>query len=195
MTGSRGELPPLCILAKDSHGNPVDPRVNAVALQLWGWAFRHVDRELHDAAVAAQLVERVAVEVSMRLHDQPAINRNLKGYFITAFRRRVRQQFLRDNRLVYEGLLHELELKHPLRTPDWQGSIETQLCLQVIIDHLPHEARHMLNYRIVGLSWEGIGRALGMSAKQARSRFYYELDKVRDRLLSGQPNPELEESE
>jgi DNA-directed RNA polymerase specialized sigma24 family protein len=86
-----------------------------------------------------------------------------------------------------------LELKHPIKAPDWQGSIERQLCLQVIIDQLPHEARHMLHYRIIGLSWKEIGRAFGLSAKQARSRFYYELNKVQERFLASQSTHKFEE--
>ena len=45
----------------------------------------------------------VALEVSSRLQEEPGVGKNLKGYFITAFRRQVRQQFLRDNRLDLRG--------------------------------------------------------------------------------------------
>ena len=180
---SADRLPPFWIPARDSHGRPIDSRVVAVAERLWAWAFRHVGRELHDPASAAQLVEGVALEVSSRLRDEPGVDQNLAGYFITAFYRRVRQQFLRDNRVTYEGLLRELELNHNLTAPDWEAAMERELCLRVLVDQLPHQSRHMLHYRILGFSWNEIGRALGMSGKQARSRFYYELDKVHSKLL------------
>ena len=48
----------------------MDPRVVAVCEELWPWAYRHVEWELHDPASAAQLVEGVAIEVSSRLQDE-----------------------------------------------------------------------------------------------------------------------------
>jgi hypothetical protein len=41
----------------------------------------------------------------------------------------------------------------------------------------------MLHYRILGFSWNEIGRVLHLSGKQARSRFYYELEKAHTKLL------------
>ena len=176
-------LPPFWIFAKDSRGRPLDPRVKEVAEQLWRFAYRLVDTELHDSASAAEIVEKVASEVSSRLRDQPSIDENLKGYFMTAFRRRVRHQLMREHRFAYEGLVSELELNHHLTGPDFKQMIEQSLCLEVIIDLLPHEARHMLHLRILEFSWKEIGNRLGTSAKQARSRFYYELEKVHLKLL------------
>jgi DNA-directed RNA polymerase specialized sigma24 family protein len=176
------------MLSKDSRGRPIDSRVIAVAERLWPWAYRRVERELHDAASAAQIVERVAIEVSSRLQDDPGVDRNLVGYFITAFLRQVRQQFLRENRVTYEGLVSELELNHHLTAPDWVAALEREWCLNVLVDHLPHQARHMLNYRILGFSWNEIGRVLRISGKQARSRFYYELNKLHTKLLGTTTN-------
>jgi RNA polymerase sigma factor (sigma-70 family) len=176
-------LPPFWIFARDSRGRPLDPRVREVAEQLWRFAHRLVDAELHDSASAAEIVEKVASEVSSRLRDHPGIFDNLKGYFITAFRRRVRHQMLRENRVAYEGLVRELELNHHLTGPDFKQMIEDDLCLEVVIDLLPHEARHMLHLRMLEFSWKEIGQMVGISAKQARSRFYYELEKMHSKLL------------
>jgi DNA-directed RNA polymerase specialized sigma24 family protein len=178
-------LPPLWIRARDSQGRPIDPRVIAVAEELWPWAYHLVQQELHDSASAAQLVEGVALKVSSRLHDEPSVNRNLPGYFVTAFRHQVHKQFLKENRVTYEGLLRELERNHHLTAPDWEAAMERELCLQILIDQLPDQSRHMLNFRVLGFSWKEIGLALDLSEKQARSRFYYELAKVHDKLLNG----------
>ena len=185
--GPPERLPPFWMRARDSQGRPIDPRVVAVCEGLWPWAYRHVEWELHDPASAAQLVEGVAIEVSGRLQDDPGVSHNLAGYFITAFHRLVRHQFLKENRVTYEGLLRELEQNHHLTAPDWEAAMERELCLKVLVDQLPHQARHMLNYRILGFSWNEIGRALRLSGKQARSRFYYELDKVHAKLLGSKP--------
>ena len=65
------QLPPFWIRARDSQGRPIDPRVVAVCEELWPWAYRHVEWELHDPASAAQLVESVALEVSEPAAGRP----------------------------------------------------------------------------------------------------------------------------
>jgi DNA-directed RNA polymerase specialized sigma24 family protein len=176
------QVPPLWIRARDSQGRPIDPRVVAVSERIWPWAYRHVQRELRDSASAAQLVEGVALKVSSRLHAEPGVAQNLAGYFITAFHRQVHRQLVRENRLSYEGLLRELERNHRLTGPDWEAVIEWELCLQIVVGLLHDQPRRMLNYRILGFTWSEIGRALRISEKQARSRFYYALDRLHARL-------------
>ena len=85
--------------------------------------------------------------------------------------------------MTYEGLLRELEQNHHLTAPNWEATMERKLCLDVLLDQLPHLSRHMLHYRILGFSWNEIGRALHLTGKQARSRFYYELEKANAKLL------------
>jgi DNA-directed RNA polymerase specialized sigma24 family protein len=157
-----------------------------VAQSLWAWAFRCVERELNDGAPAAELVESVAVEVSGRLQVEPAVGRNLKGYFTTAFYRRVRSRALREGRIEYEGLLRELEENHRLRAPDWAAALEKELTIRVLVSYLPHRVKHMLHCRMLGLSWNKIGRLLGISAKQAKSRFYYGVRQVYETRLEVQ---------
>ena len=53
----------------------------------------------------------------------------------------------------------------------------------MIIDQLPEEPRHMLNERILGFSWKEIGQMLGISGKQASSRFYHALEKLHAKLI------------
>lgn len=180
---SSGPVPPFWIRPQDHLGQPVDPRVVDASHHLWPWAYRHVERELSDGARAAELLEIVAIEVSSRLQVEPTVARNLNGYLITAFHHRVRWERLQDGRLVYEGLLSELEAKHQLKAPDWAAALETDLVLQFLISCLPHGLKHMLHYRMLGFSWKEIGGSLGISAKQAKSRFYYGVQKTYETLL------------
>src|SRR5207248_835949 len=121
-----------------------------------------------------------------RLQADPAMARNLNGYLITAFHHRVRSERLKESRLAYEGLLRELEEKHQLRAPDWVAALETQLVLNLLISCLPHEVNHMLHYRMLGFSWKDISGFVGISAKQAKSRFYYGVQKAYETLLDNQ---------
>ena len=181
-----GGIPPFWIRATDHQDRAIDQRVIDVAQSLWPWAFRRVERELNDSARAAELVESVAVEVSARLKAEPEVGRNLKGYFITAFHRRVRSQVLKESRLEYEGLLRELEENHKLRAPDWVAALDRDLTLKFLLSYLPHSVNHMLHCRMLGFSWKKVGRTLGISAKQAKSRFYYGVQQAYEAMLEAQ---------
>ena len=190
MRGARHEghsgldgVPPFWIRPTDGRGLELDERVLDAARRLWRWAYYHVDTELHDAPCAAELLEEVAVEVSGRLQAEPEIARNLTGYLITSFRHRVLSQLLENNRLVYEGLLRELEANHQLRAPDWTQRVEAKLWLKFFVSFLPHPVQHMLHYRMLGFSWEEIGSSMGLSAKQAKKRFHYGVKKGHEKVI------------
>ena len=179
-------VPPFWIRPEDQRGRRVDSRILDASYRLWPWAYRHVERELRDGARAAELLEEVAMDVASRLQLEQTVARNLSGYLITAFHHRVRWERLKDHRLTYEGLLPDLEARHQLRAPDWVAAIEAELVLKFLISCLPHEVSHMLHYRMLGFSWNEIGGFVGISAKQARSKFYYELQKAYEALLEDQ---------
>jgi DNA-directed RNA polymerase specialized sigma24 family protein len=179
-------IPEFWIRPQDKRGRPLDVRVLEASRHLWPWAYRHVEIELHDGARAAELLEQVALEVSARLRAEPEVERNLSGYLITAFHNRVRSQFLKDSRLAYEGLLYDLEENHQPRAPDWVAALETKLALNFLVSYLPHQTKHMLNYRIVGYSWKEIARFAGITVEQAKARFHYGVQKAYESLLENQ---------
>ena len=183
---SSDPVPPFWIRPEDHRGQPVDSRVLDASHRLWPWAYRHVERELRDGARAAELLEQVAMDVSSRVHLEPVVARNLKGYLITAFHYRVRFERLKSSRLLYQGLLPDLDAKYQLSVPDWAAAIESELILRFLISCLPHELRHMLHYRMLEISWKQIGGFMGISAKQAKSRFYYGVQKAYEALLDDQ---------
>ena len=179
-------IPEFWIRPQDKRGRSLDVRVLEASRHLWPWAYRHVEIELHDGARAAELLEEVALEVSARLRAEPEVERNLSGYLITAFHNRVRSQFLKDSRLAYEGLLYDLEENHQPRAPDWVAALETKLALDFLVSYLPHQTKHMLNYRIVGYSWKEIARFAGITVEQAKARFHYGVQKAYETLLENQ---------
>jgi DNA-directed RNA polymerase specialized sigma24 family protein len=181
-----GPMPPFWIRPEVRHGEPIDPRVVEASHRLWPWAYRYVELELQDGACAAELLEDVAIEVSTRMQVTQEISRNLNGYLITAFHNRVRAQLLKVNRLAYEGLLKELEENHRLAATDWTAALETQLVIRSLLSCLPHEVRHLLHYRMLGFSWKAIGRGVGISAKQAKKRFYYGVQRAYEELTKDQ---------
>lgn len=176
-------IPPFWIRPRDDHDEPVDPRVHEMAKRMWPWAFRHVERELHDGPSAAETLEEVVIAVSARLRVEPQVGRNLNGYFITAFHHNVRSRRLREHRLALEGLARELETNHRLRSPDSVAALEWRLTLELFLPFLPHEIAHTLHLRMLGFSWKEVSGFHRISVKQAKSRYYYGLQKAYEDLI------------
>jgi DNA-directed RNA polymerase specialized sigma24 family protein len=162
----------------------VDPRALEASRQIWPWAYRHVEVTLHDAPSAAELLEEVAIEVSARLRAEPEVGRNLKGYLITAFHRRVRLEFLKDSRLAYEGLLQELDGKHHILASDWAPAQEVNIFVDHLTTFMPATAQRIMHYRMLSFSWEEIGEAVGIPIAQARNKYYYGVKIAYERLLT-----------
>lgn len=150
---------------------------------MWPWAFRHVERELNDGTRAAETLEEVVIAVSSRLRVAPEVERNLNGYLITAFHRRVRYYRLRDQRLSLEGLARELEQNYGLRAPDSIAHLEWRLTLELLLCLLPHELAHTLHLRMLGFTWKEISEFIHLSVKQAKSRYYYGLQKAYEEFI------------
>jgi len=180
------EVAPFWLPPVDSDGRAIKDLVRQVAQELWPWAFRHVQRELHDGARALEIVEEVAGDVSERLQQDTEVGRNLRGYFTTSFIHCVRNHVLCESRIEYEGLIQELEENHQLRAPDWIRGFETRLSLKLLAAYLSHAMRRMLNYRLAAYSWNEIGLVFNITGQQAKSRFYYGARKAYDDLLTTQ---------
>ena len=96
------------------------------------------------------------------------------------------QLSIKDSKLAYEGLLRDLAANHELIAPDWTAAVEARLVVNLLISCLPHELRHMLHYRMLGFSWKEAGGFLGISPKQAKTRFYRGVQKAYETLLDNQ---------
>src|SRR5580704_2181196 len=177
-------IPPFWIRPSDDHDLAIDPRVHELAQRMWPWAFRHVERELHDGPSAAETLEEVVIAVSARLRDAPEVGRNLNGYLITSFHNNVRSRRLRVHRLALEGLARELETNHRLRGPDSVAELEWRLTLELFLAYLPHELVHTLHLRMLGFSWKEVSNFHRISVKQAKSRYYYGLQKAYEDLIN-----------
>lgn len=181
-----GEVAPFWLPATDADGRVIHDLVRDAAKELWPWAFRHVQKELHDGARALEIVQEVAADVSGRLRDDAEVARNLKGYLTTSLIHCVRNHVLHEGRIEYEGLIHELEENHHPRAPDWIRSFETTLSLKLLASYMTAPMRRMLSCRAADYSWKEIGLLFDITARQARSRFYYGARKAYEDLLAAQ---------
>lgn len=190
-----GEVAPFWLPPADGDGRVINDLVRDAARELWPWAFRHVQKELHDGARALEIVQEVAADVSERLKGDAEVARNLKGYFTTSFIHCVRNHVLHESRIEYEGLIHELEENHHPRAPDWIRGFETTLSLKLLAAYMSVPMRRMLSYRLADYSWNEIGLVFNMTGRQARSRFYYGARKAYEDLLSAQAERRRAEEE
>lgn len=181
-----GEVAPFWLPTSDADGRAIHDLVRSAAKELWPWAFRHVQKELHDGARALEIVQEVAADVSQRLKEDAEVARNLKGYFRTSFIHCVRDHVLHEGRIEYEGLIHELEKNHHPRAPDWIRDFETTLSLKLLAAYMTAPMRRMLSYRSADYSWKEIGLVFNLTSRQARSRFYYGARKAYEDLLAAQ---------
>ena len=181
-----GEVAPFWLPPEDSDGRVIFDAVHKAAKELWPWAFRHVQRELHDGARALEIVQEVAVDVSEQLKNNEEVGRNLKGYFTTSLIHCVRNHVLHESRIEYEGLIHELEENHHPRAPDWIRGFESRLSLKLLAAYMSHPMRRMLSCRLSDFSWKEIGAIFHIPTQQAKARFYYGTRKAYEDLLATQ---------
>jgi DNA-directed RNA polymerase specialized sigma24 family protein len=168
-----GEVAPFWLPEADVDGRVIHELVRDAAKDLWPWAFRHVQTELHDGPRALEIVQEVAVEVSKRLIQDEEVSRNLTGYFTTAFINCVRNHVLHESRIEYEGLIRELEENYHRPSVDWIRHFETALSLKLLAPYMSADMRRMLSYRLSDYSWKQIGLIFNMPGRKAKSRFYY----------------------
>jgi DNA-directed RNA polymerase specialized sigma24 family protein len=164
----------------------IDQRVRSVAEQNWSWAFWLLKRQLNDGARTPETVEDVAVEVSSRLRADANVGKNLNGYFRTALIRRVKTHVARESRITYEGGPQDLEANHHPQASDWTKVFEDRLALRSLLPYMSYPVSQILYYRMLDFRWKQIGKVLGMTEKQAKSRFYYGVRQAHDELLATQ---------
>lgn len=165
----------------DGRGRPIAPEVLSVANQIRKNALRYGEKSVGDPAVAASLFEEAAAAVSRlfvrQVEGKPGI-RNLSAYLFRAFVRRVNRVRHRENlliaRLSQDGTGRNL--------PNPNSSLEFEILIDEIMARGDAVMRDMFRRRTQGYSWKEIGRAYGISAHAAESRFSQALQRLKKRL-------------
>lgn len=179
-------IPPFWLRTGANGAETIDPRVVNVAEENWPWAFFLTQHELYDGPSALEIVELTAIDVSRRLRAEPAIDRNLTGYYRTAFLNRVRAAAARNGRIQYDGSPHDLETNHQPVAPDWTKLFEDRLVLKTLLPHATETVRRIFYYRMLDFSWREIAKELALTEKQGKARFYYGVRQALLRLAAAQ---------
>lgn len=182
----REAAPPFWLQTDRAGTTIVDSCVVAAARDNWSWAFWLIKRELHDGTRMAEIVQDVAIEVTTRLRADADVGRNLNGYIRTSIIRRVKTIAIRESRVIYEGAAHDLEANHQPASPDWTKVFDDRITLRSLAPYMSHPVRTILHYRMADYSWKRIAQLVGLTEKQAKSRFYYGARQAYEELLAVQ---------
>lgn len=172
---------------RDEQGNRVvHPDVFAVARRNWNWVRRQVARLLRDEPQAGVICEDVAINVSKKLRENPAVGSDLKAYFRASIRNRLRTEVARAKKIVYLGGTQDLEVKCRQSAPDWTAAFDDRQTLAALAQHMTHEVRVILHHLQARYTWQEIATRIGLTRRQAQSRFYYGVKRAYERLLEEQ---------
>lgn len=171
------------INAVDRLGRRIDPSVLAAAEGIASRAVLCGERLLRDPALAITLLEEAAATVSRSIGLKGAAGadrvRNLQAYIFRAFVRRVnkarRKELLLSNHLGSNPRVRQ-------STVDLGGDIELKVLVDEFLARCDPVTRDTFHRRLQGFSWKEIGRAYGISAHAAESKFSQALQRIREKL-------------
>jgi hypothetical protein len=174
-----------------------DNELIAAAREAWPHVLAHAEREFHrrglgseSASLAAEIWERVLRSVARtrqrgRNHRVPISD--LQSYLIGAFHRRFNKALLREQKRVevieLVSSTVDLERIESARDASWIEELERAITIREITDRMNGWTKKVWEAQEYGYSWKQIAGWLGMSEQQAKMKYYYNLEKVRQAIL------------
>ena len=179
------------------HPGSPDHELIAAAREAWPHVLAHARKEFHQRglgsdspSLAAQVWEGVLRTISkarQRNSDaRPPIS-DLQSYLIVAFHRRFNKALLREQKrvemieLVSSSV--DLERIESARDASWIEEIERAMTIREITDRMDGWTRKVWQAQEYGYSWKKIAGWLGITERQAKKKYYYNLDKIRQGIL------------
>jgi DNA-directed RNA polymerase specialized sigma24 family protein len=138
----------------------------------------YVGVQLGDPGRAGDLADEVAFRVSSYLQTHCQV-RSLVGLCRVAAMHFVLSTRARERRIEYRGLSQEIEGSLGVSSPDWQEELEFSVWVDQVLQGHDREIRIMLRLRLLDMTWDHIGKVLGMSGGQARLRFHRAMEQIR----------------
>jgi len=176
---------------------PVDEELLAAAREAWPHVLAHVRRELIDkesgsdrTSLAADVWERVLRSVAktrQRSRDhQPPIS-DLQAYLIGVFHHRfnrlLKNEHKRQETIELVASTVDLELIEGALDTEWAHELERAITLKQISNRMDGWTKKVWQARQYGYSWKDISRWLGVSEEQARKKFEYNVEKLRQSIV------------
>src|SRR5215469_5258610 len=175
----------------------LDEDLLAAARNAWPRVLGHARGELLDKApgherkaLAAQVWERVLRSVAKtRLRggdDHPPIA-DLESYLIGVFHHRfnrlLRQEQRRSETIELVASVAELEQFDAALDTRWAEQLERHIAARQITSRMNPWTKKVWLARQLNYSWKTIGGWLGITEQQAKMKYYYNLEKIRQAIL------------
>src|SRR6266446_10247687 len=175
---------------------PVDEALLAAARKAWPRVLAHVRAELFDrelgperTALAADVWDRVLRSVAktrLRNRDhQPAIS-DLESYLIGVFHHRfnrlLRQEQRRAETIELVASVVDLERFEAALDTRWAEQLERDIAVRQITDRMDAWTKKVWEARQYEYSWKEIASWLGITEQQAKMKFRYNLEKIRQNI-------------
>ena len=177
-------------------GSP-DHELIAAAREAWPHVLAHARKEFHQRglgsdspSLAAQVWEGVLRTISkarQRNSDQRPTISDLQSYLIVAFHRRFNKALLREQKRVelieLVSSTVDLERIESARDARWIEELERAITIREITDRMDAWTKKVWEALEYGYSWKKIAGWLGMTEQQAKMKYYYNLEKIRQAVL------------
>jgi DNA-directed RNA polymerase specialized sigma24 family protein len=187
-----GRLPP-----------PADEELLAAARKAWPHVLAHVRLRLLDkesgrerTALAAEIWDGVLVSVAKtrrRNKDLRSPIMDLESYLIGAFHHRLNRELKKKQKRAetieaFPSVL-DLEQFEAALDAEWVEQLERAIATSQITDRMNPWMKKVWHRRQCEYSWKAIATWLGITEQQAKLKFYYGLQKIRQSIMQSVKDP------
>jgi DNA-directed RNA polymerase specialized sigma24 family protein len=185
---------------KQEPGGPplaVDEELLAVAREAWPHVLAHVRGELFDrelgperTSLAADIWDRVLLSVAKtrqrnKGHRPPIsdLQSYLIGVFHHRFNRLLRQEQRRVETIELVSSVLDLERFEAALDTGWAEQLERSITVRQITDRMDAWTKKVWEARQYEYSWKEIAGWFGITEQQAKMKFRYNLEKIRQNIV------------
>lgn len=175
----------------------VDEELLAVAREAWPHVLAHVRGEMFDkelgpertslaAGIWDQVLRSVAKTRQRNKDQRPPIS-DLESYLIGVFHHRFNRMLTKEQRraetIELVSSVLDLEQFEAALDTGWAEQLERAIAVRQITDRMDSWTRKVWQARQYGYSWKEVSSWLGVTEQQAKVKFRYNLEKIRQNIV------------
>jgi len=182
---------------------PVDEELLAAARKAWPHVLAHVRGRLlgkelgrERTALAAEVWDRVLLSVDKTRRRNKTLRSpivDLESYLIGAFHHRLNRKLKHEQKRAetIEAFSSALDLEQFEAATDaeWVEQLERAIAARQITDRMNPWMKKVWQRRQCDYSWKAIAAWLGITEQQAKMKFYYGLQKIRQSIVQSLKEP------
>jgi DNA-directed RNA polymerase specialized sigma24 family protein len=194
MSSTHDRRPEFWIADRDDRQRLVDPALIEAAKSIWPRAYQMVRDALRDGSGAAELLERIVLEIaeSQREGRLPELH-SPRSLILTRVYQRLLNEIKRNRRIAYVGTTSELDILYGGKDGRVGGvdEIYREVLLAQLLALMDEQSRLVMLLRLMDYRWAEIGASLGLRTGTVRERFRVALKRLGERLA--RPKKGIEE--